>query len=63
MREIKEENRKNAFDDLKNNKFPNEEATKRKLKDANRKAAEEAVKGAAQTLVDIRDILKTLATA
>lgn len=63
MREIKEENRKRAFDDLKNNKFPNEEATKQKLKDANRKAAEEAVKGSAQTLVDILDILKTLATA
>lgn len=63
MREIKEEERKKAFDNAKQGKFLNEEATKRQLKELNRKSAEHAVKGAAKTLVDIRDILKTLATA
>jgi hypothetical protein len=63
MREIKEEERKKAFDNAKQGKFFNEEATKKQLKELNRKSAEEAVKGAAKTLVDIRDILKTLATA
>jgi len=63
MREIKDEQRKKAFDDIKQNKFFNEEATKKNLKDLNRKSAEEAVKKSAATLTDIRDILKTLATA
>jgi tape measure domain-containing protein len=63
MREIKDEQHKKAFDDLKQNKFFNEEATKKNLKDLNRKSAEEAVKKSAATLTDIRDILKTIATA
>ena len=64
LREAKEEARRNAFDDLKKNRgFFNEEQTKAKLRDQNRKAAKEAVESAAKTLTDIRDILKTLATA
>lgn len=64
LKKAKEEARNNAFDDLKKNRgFFNEEQTKAKLRDQNRKAAKEAVEGAAKTLIDIRDILKTLATA
>lgn len=64
LREAKEEARRNAFDDLKKNRgFFNEEQTKAKLRDQNRKAAKEAVENSAKTLTDIRDILKTLATA
>jgi hypothetical protein len=64
MQEIREERRKNAFDDLKKNKaFTNDEATRRQLRDKNREDAKHAVKSAAQTLTDIKAILQTLATA
>lgn len=63
MQEIKKNEREKSFENAKQGKWLNEEATRRKLKDANRKSAEEAVKGAAQTLTDIKDILNKLATA
>lgn len=63
MRKEREEARKRQFDDLKNNKFFDEEGTKRRLRDQNRKEASDAVKKSAITLGEIRDILKTLATA
>lgn len=63
MQEIKKNEREKSFENAKQGKWLNEESTRRKLKEANRKSAEEAVKGAAQTLTDIKEILKTLATA
>lgn len=64
MAEIKKAQRESAFDDLKKNKaFPNDEATKRQLREKNRAEAKHAVQSAAQTLTDIKAILQTPATA
>jgi hypothetical protein len=64
LKRLKKESRENAFDDLKNNRgWINEEATKKNLRDKHRAEAKDAVKGAAQTLIDIKGILERLATA
>ena len=64
MSELKKQARENTLDNIKNNKpFFDEEGTKRKLRDQNRIDAAKAAQGAAQTLLDIKVILNTLATA
>jgi tape measure domain-containing protein len=63
MQEIKWNEQWNSFENAKNGKWLDQEATKRKLKDANRKEALQTIKGAWQTLTDIKDILNKLATA
>lgn len=63
MQEIKWNEQWNSFENAKNGKWLDQEATRRKLKDANRKEGLQTIKGAWQTLTDIKDILNKLATA